>query len=168
MPIFPPPSSGSRSPVSRSAGSGEQFLAQMLAAAFRARRHSLARGGHLDLGRPRLHRHHFSAHRLWRAGAEDTSPSRNPLPRRPGAGAAARRILFPSSTRHLVPATSPPTLFLQNLLRIKPVAATELAHSEEELRLILDESEKSDEVSALGRDLWLTRSICAAASCAIS
>jgi Hemolysins and related proteins containing CBS domains len=39
------------------------------------------------------------------------------------------------------------------LLRIKPVAGSELAHSEEELRLILDESEKSDEVSELGRDL---------------
>ncbi len=43
--------------------------------------------------------------------------------------------------------------FLQKLLRIKPVAGAELAHSEEELRLILDESEKSDEVSSLGRDL---------------
>lgn len=43
--------------------------------------------------------------------------------------------------------------FLQKLLRIKPVAGSELAHSEEELRLILDESEKSDEVSTLGRDL---------------
>ena len=43
--------------------------------------------------------------------------------------------------------------FLQKMLRIKPVAGSELAHSEEELRLILDESEKSDEVSELGRDL---------------
>src|SRR3954467_9562404 len=43
--------------------------------------------------------------------------------------------------------------FLNKLLRIKPVAGSELAHSEEELRLILDESEKSDEVSELGRDL---------------
>jgi magnesium and cobalt exporter, CNNM family len=43
--------------------------------------------------------------------------------------------------------------FLEKLLRIKPVAGSELAHSEEELRLILDESEKSDEVSELGRDL---------------
>src|SRR6476646_1190288 len=43
--------------------------------------------------------------------------------------------------------------FPQKLLRIKPVAGSELAHSEEELRLILDESEKSDEVSELGRDL---------------
>ncbi len=42
---------------------------------------------------------------------------------------------------------------LLRLLRIKPVAGTELAHSEEELRLILDQSEKSDEVSSLGRDL---------------
>jgi CBS domain containing-hemolysin-like protein len=43
--------------------------------------------------------------------------------------------------------------FLNKLLRIKRVAGSELAHSEEELRLILDESEKSDEVSELGRDL---------------
>jgi Hemolysins and related proteins containing CBS domains len=44
-------------------------------------------------------------------------------------------------------------LLLVRLLRIKRVAATELAHSEEELRLILDQSEESEEVSALGRDL---------------
>ncbi|HEY2614764.1 MAG TPA: hemolysin family protein [Chthoniobacterales bacterium] len=44
-------------------------------------------------------------------------------------------------------------LVLQKLLRIQPVAGSELAHSEEELRLILDQSEKSDEVSSLGRDL---------------
>ena len=42
---------------------------------------------------------------------------------------------------------------LQILLRIEPIAEGELVHSEEELRLILDQSEKSDEVSALGRDL---------------
>ncbi|MEP6937413.1 MAG: hemolysin family protein [Chthoniobacterales bacterium] len=44
---------------------------------------------------------------------------------------------------------------LQKLLRIKAVAGAELAHSEEELRLILDQSEKSDEVSSLGRDLLM-------------
>ncbi len=44
-------------------------------------------------------------------------------------------------------------LLLHRLLRLAPVAGTELAHSEEELRLILDQSEKSDEVSELGRDL---------------
>jgi CBS domain containing-hemolysin-like protein len=44
-------------------------------------------------------------------------------------------------------------LLLRKLLRIQPVAATELAHSEEELRLILDQSEKSEEVSSLGREL---------------
>jgi CBS domain containing-hemolysin-like protein len=44
-------------------------------------------------------------------------------------------------------------LILRGLLRIQPVAATELAHSEEELRLILDQSEKSEEVSPLGREL---------------
>ncbi|MDQ2868959.1 MAG: hemolysin family protein [Verrucomicrobiota bacterium] len=42
---------------------------------------------------------------------------------------------------------------LIRLLRINPVASNELAHSEEELRLILDQSEESDEVSELGRDL---------------
>src|SRR5947207_1976921 len=39
------------------------------------------------------------------------------------------------------------------VLRRQPVPGTELAHSEEELRLILDESEKSEEVSPLSRDL---------------
>ncbi len=43
-------------------------------------------------------------------------------------------------------------LLLRRLLRIQAVPS-ELAHSEEELRLILDESEKSDEVSTLGRDI---------------
>src|SRR6266542_1945257 len=42
---------------------------------------------------------------------------------------------------------------LQTVLRRQPVPAAELAHTEEELRLILDQSEKSDEVSPLGRDL---------------
>lgn len=42
---------------------------------------------------------------------------------------------------------------LQGLLRMKPVSGTELAHSEEELRLILEQSEISKEVSALGRKL---------------
>jgi magnesium and cobalt exporter, CNNM family len=44
-------------------------------------------------------------------------------------------------------------LFLQKLLRLKAVPKTELAHSEEELRLILDQSERSEEVSTLGRNL---------------
>jgi CBS domain containing-hemolysin-like protein len=44
---------------------------------------------------------------------------------------------------------------LQTVLRMQPVSGTELAHSEEELRLILDQSEKSEEVSALGRDLLM-------------
>ncbi len=42
---------------------------------------------------------------------------------------------------------------LHNLLGMQPASGKELAHSEEELRLILDQSEKSDEVSPLGRDL---------------
>src|SRR5438067_4264705 len=42
---------------------------------------------------------------------------------------------------------------LQGMLRMKPIPATELAHSEEELRLIIEQSEKSKEVSPLSRDL---------------
>jgi len=42
---------------------------------------------------------------------------------------------------------------LHTLLRLKPVAGTELAHTEEELRLILEQSEKVHEVSPLGRKL---------------
>jgi magnesium and cobalt exporter, CNNM family len=44
---------------------------------------------------------------------------------------------------------------LHNVFRMKPVVGTELAHSEEELRLILEQSEKSKEVSPLGRKLVL-------------
>ncbi|MDQ2919076.1 MAG: hemolysin family protein [Verrucomicrobiota bacterium] len=44
-------------------------------------------------------------------------------------------------------------LLLRKMLRIQPVPSSELAHSEEELRLILDQSEQSDEVSTLGRDI---------------
>ena len=42
---------------------------------------------------------------------------------------------------------------LKNIMRLEPATEHELSHSEEELRLILDESEKSDEVSTLGRDI---------------
>src|SRR6266705_1201023 len=42
---------------------------------------------------------------------------------------------------------------LQKVLRRQPVPSTELAHSEEDLRLILEQSEKSEEVSPLSRDL---------------
>lgn len=42
---------------------------------------------------------------------------------------------------------------LRRVLRIHQVPDSELAHSEEELRLILDESGKTDEVSTLGRDI---------------
>src|SRR5207249_11819496 len=44
---------------------------------------------------------------------------------------------------------------LQTVLRRQPVPSTELAHSEEELRLILEQSEKSQEVSSLGRSLLM-------------
>ena len=42
---------------------------------------------------------------------------------------------------------------LQRLLGLHPASGSELAHSEEELRLILDQSERSEEVTPLGRDL---------------
>src|SRR6267378_7320511 len=42
---------------------------------------------------------------------------------------------------------------LRRILRVEPIAEGELAHSEEELRFIVRESEKSAEVTALGREL---------------
>ena len=42
---------------------------------------------------------------------------------------------------------------LRRLIRVEPIAERELAHSEEELRLIVQESEKSAEVTPLGREL---------------
>jgi len=42
---------------------------------------------------------------------------------------------------------------LKHVFRMEPAAHGEVAHSEEELRLILEQSEKSEEVSALGRKL---------------
>src|SRR6185295_4290245 len=44
---------------------------------------------------------------------------------------------------------------LTRIFRLKPVPATELAHSEEELRLILSESAKAEEVSPLGKELLI-------------
>src|SRR5207247_3368530 len=46
-------------------------------------------------------------------------------------------------------------LLLQGLLRMRPASGAELAHSEEELRLILEQSERSHEVTTLGRDLLI-------------
>src|SRR5207253_4634346 len=42
---------------------------------------------------------------------------------------------------------------LRRIVRVEPIAEGELAHSEEELRLIVRESEKSAEVTPLGREL---------------
>jgi magnesium and cobalt exporter, CNNM family len=42
---------------------------------------------------------------------------------------------------------------LRHILRTEPVKEGEIAHSEEELRLILDESEESNEVSSIGREI---------------
>lgn len=46
-------------------------------------------------------------------------------------------------------------LILKHLLRIDPVAEMELAHSEEELRVILAESQKASEVSPLEKEMLL-------------
>jgi CBS domain containing-hemolysin-like protein len=47
------------------------------------------------------------------------------------------------------------TLILKKLLHIGPVGGQELAHSEEELRVILAESAKSEEVSSLGKEILI-------------
>jgi CBS domain containing-hemolysin-like protein len=57
---------------------------------------------------------------------------------------------------------------LKNIMRLEPASEHELAHSEEELRLILDDSEKSDEVSTLGRDILVNALDMRRRSCAIS
>ncbi|MBV9658252.1 MAG: HlyC/CorC family transporter [Verrucomicrobia bacterium] len=44
---------------------------------------------------------------------------------------------------------------LKKLLRIDPTTAAELGHSEEELRVILSDSEKTQEVSPLGKELLI-------------
>ena len=44
-------------------------------------------------------------------------------------------------------------LLLRRVLRLQPIPASELAHSEEELRLIFEQSEKSADVTPLGREL---------------
>ncbi|HVE16147.1 MAG TPA: hemolysin family protein [Chthoniobacterales bacterium] len=43
--------------------------------------------------------------------------------------------------------------FLRRVLRIEPCDESELSHSEEELRLILAESQKADEVTSLGKEI---------------
>jgi CBS domain containing-hemolysin-like protein len=45
------------------------------------------------------------------------------------------------------------TEFIRRVLKIEPCNESELTHSEEELRLILSESEKSEEVSTLGKEI---------------
>ena len=44
---------------------------------------------------------------------------------------------------------------LRDILRIKPVGGVELAHSEDELRLILAESEEAEEVTPLGKEILI-------------
>jgi CBS domain containing-hemolysin-like protein len=46
-------------------------------------------------------------------------------------------------------------LILKHVFRLEPVSEHELAHSEEELRVILAESERAEEVSPLGKEILL-------------
>jgi len=46
-------------------------------------------------------------------------------------------------------------VILRKLFRISPVGENELAHSEEELRLILTESEQAEEVTPLGKEILI-------------
>jgi len=46
-------------------------------------------------------------------------------------------------------------VILKKLFRIDPVGGSELAHSEEELRVILTESESAEEVSPLGKEILI-------------
>jgi CBS domain containing-hemolysin-like protein len=46
-------------------------------------------------------------------------------------------------------------LILKHVFKLQPVSEHELAHSEEELRVILAESEKAEEVSPLGREILI-------------
>ena len=59
-------------------------------------------------------------------------------------------IIFKPAIRFLNAASN---WVLRWILRVEPIAEGELAHSEEELRLIVRESEKSAEVTPLGREL---------------
>ena len=47
------------------------------------------------------------------------------------------------------------TFILRHLFRLNPVGENELGHSEEELRVILAESQKSNEVTSLGKELLI-------------
>lgn len=46
-------------------------------------------------------------------------------------------------------------LILKHVFRLEPVSEHELAHSEEELRVILAESERAEEVSSLGKEILI-------------
>ncbi|MDB6150719.1 MAG: corC 2, partial [Chthoniobacter sp.] len=46
-------------------------------------------------------------------------------------------------------------LVLKHVFRLEPVSEHELAHSEEELRVILAESERADEVTTLGKEILI-------------
>jgi CBS domain containing-hemolysin-like protein len=45
--------------------------------------------------------------------------------------------------------------FLRHVLKVEPVGKHELAHSEEELRVILSKSEEANEVTSLGKEIFM-------------
>src|SRR5439155_687819 len=89
-----------------------------------------------------------------RVRVRDHQSARQPARRIGGGGepAGAFYFLFKPAIWILHKSSN---FLLQGMLRMKPIPATELAHSEEELRLIIEQSEKSKEVSPLGRKLVL-------------
>ena len=128
-------SSASRSPVSALGWIGEHFLAANAATVLRARPASFSEAvGHVDFIRARLCRDHFSSHRPRRAGTEIHRHSEIPC-RSPSRLARPLGVFYFIFSPAIWLLHKSSNLLLTHLLRIKPVAATELAHSEEELRL---------------------------------
>ncbi len=130
---------------------GEQFLAQMLQPIFvlvNIQSHALVTSVSVALAFAGITFLHIVFGEL---GPKYTAIA-NPLP-------VALRLVRPLGAFYIVfkPAIwvlhKSSNFLLQTVLRRRPVPGTELAHSEEELRLILEQSEKSEEVSALGRKL---------------
>jgi len=130
---------------------GEQFLAQMLQPTFalvNIHSHAFVTSVSVALAFAGITFLHIVFGEL---GPKYTAIA-NPLP-------VALRLVRPLGAFYIVfkPAIwvlhKSSNFLLQTVLRRRPVPGTELAHSEEELRLILEQSEKSHEVSALGRKL---------------
>ena len=131
---------------------GEPFLAQMLQPAFALAGDSIARRHHLRFRSPSPFRSSRSCTSCSANRRRRFSPSAKPLPTTLWVSAPLRffYLIFKPAIWFLNASSN---WVLKNILRLEPATEHELSHSEEELRLILDESEKSDEVSTLGRDI---------------